>query len=74
MLKIDNISVCLKENNKEINHNELECDFVSTRIVELLNKDKFELTKKCHEALASLAGIKNNIYDSIYDNSTRIDY
>ena len=28
-----------KENKNEINHNELECDFVSTRIVELLNKD-----------------------------------
>ena len=31
-----------KENN--INHNERECDFVSTRIVELLNEDKFELS------------------------------
>ncbi len=33
-----------KENKNEINHNELECDFVSTRIVELLNKDKFNLS------------------------------
>ncbi len=33
-----------KENNNEINHNELECDFVSARIVELLNEDKFELS------------------------------
>jgi len=33
-----------KENKNEINHNELECDFVSTRIVELLNEDKFELS------------------------------
>ncbi len=33
-----------KENKDEINHNELECDFVSVRIVELLNEDKFELT------------------------------
>lgn len=32
-----------KENKKGINHNELECDFVSTRIVELLNKDNFNL-------------------------------
>ena len=31
-----------KQNN--INHNELECDFVSTRIVELLQKDNFELS------------------------------
>lgn len=32
------------ENKNEINHNELECDFVSTRIVELLQEDKFELS------------------------------
>ena len=31
-----------KQNN--INHNELECDFVSMRIVELLGKDAFELS------------------------------
>ena len=33
-----------KEKANEISHNELECDFVSTRIVELLNEDKFELS------------------------------
>ena len=33
-----------KEQKNEINHNELECDFVSTRIVELLQEDKFELS------------------------------
>lgn len=33
-----------KENKNEINHNELECDFVSARIVELLDEDKFELS------------------------------
>ena len=33
-----------KENKNEINHNELECDFVSTRIVELLYKDNFDLS------------------------------
>ena len=33
-----------KENKDEINHNELECDFVSVRIVELLNENKFELS------------------------------
>jgi fido (protein-threonine AMPylation protein) len=33
-----------KENKNEINHNELECDFVSARIVELLGDDKFELS------------------------------
>lgn len=33
-----------KEQKQDINHNELECDFVSTRIVELLNEDDFELS------------------------------
>lgn len=33
-----------KEKLQEINHNELECDFVSTRIVELLSLDNFELS------------------------------
>ena len=33
-----------KEKQKDINHNELECDFVSMRIVELLNQDNFELS------------------------------
>ena len=32
------------ENNNTVNENELECDFVSTRIVELLNIDNFELS------------------------------
>ena len=33
-----------KEKNNEVNHNELECDFVSTRIVELLQENNFELS------------------------------
>ena len=33
-----------KEKQNNINHNELECDFVSMRIVELLGKDDFELS------------------------------
>lgn len=33
-----------KDKNQEINHNELECDFVATRIVELLDIDNFELS------------------------------
>ncbi len=33
-----------KEKKNEIDHNELECDFVSTRIVELLQEDNFELS------------------------------
>ena len=33
-----------KENKNEVDYNELECDFVSTRIVELLQEDNFELS------------------------------
>ena len=33
-----------KSKQNSINHNELECDFVSMRIVELLEKDDFELS------------------------------
>ena len=33
-----------KEKQKDINHKELECDFVSMRIVELLNQDDFKLS------------------------------
>lgn len=33
-----------QEKKNNINHNELECDFVSTRIVELLEEDNFELS------------------------------
>ena len=33
-----------KEKQKDINHNELECDFVSMRIVELLDQGNFELS------------------------------
>lgn len=33
-----------KEKQKDINHNEMECDLVSTRIVELLQEDNFELS------------------------------
>lgn len=33
-----------KEKNNDVNYNELECDLVSTRIVELLQEDNFELS------------------------------
>ena len=33
-----------KEKQNDINHKELECDFVSMRIVELLDQDNFELS------------------------------
>ena len=35
---------------------------------------KNNLTKKCHEAVCNLAGIKDNIYDPIFNNSKRIHY
>ena len=47
-ITIDEVKNNLKEyydNNKsKINYKELECDFVSTRIVELLEEDNFELS------------------------------
>ena len=49
-LKIEEVEQSLreyyttKEEPKDINLNELECDFVSMRIVELLNLDNFELS------------------------------
>lgn len=33
-----------KEKNNDINYNEFECDLVSTRIIELLQEDSFELS------------------------------
>ena len=33
-----------KYKKKKLNHNELECDFVSTRIVELLRQNNFDLS------------------------------
>lgn len=33
-----------KEKQNNVNHNELECDFVSMRIIELLEQDNFELS------------------------------
>ena len=49
-LTIKEVEQCLreyyttKEHQKDINHKELECDFVSMRIVELLEQDNFELS------------------------------
>lgn len=48
-LTIKEVEQSLKEyyttkGQQDINHNELECDFVSMRIVELLNQDNFELS------------------------------
>ena len=43
-LTIKEVEYTIKKQQKDINHNELECDFVSMRIVELLNQDNFELS------------------------------
>ena len=48
-----------KQNN--INHNELECDFVSMRIVELLEKDDFKLS------VDYLKYIHKCLFQDIYD-------
>lgn len=45
-LTIEEVKEKLNEyyTENKLNYNELECDFVSTRIVELLNQNKFELS------------------------------
>ena len=50
-----------KENKDDINHNELECDFVSVRIVELLNEDKFELS------VSYLKYVHKFLFQDVYD-------
>ena len=49
-----------KENNNKVNYNELECDFVSTRIVELLSIDNFELS------VDYLKYIHNFLFQDVY--------
>lgn len=50
-----------QENNNSVNHNELECDFVSMRIVELLEKDNFELS------VDYLKYIHKYLFQDVYD-------
>lgn len=50
-----------KEQKQNINHNELECDFVSTRIVELLDKDNFELS------VDYLKYVHKYLFQDVYD-------
>lgn len=50
-----------QENNNSVNHNELECDFVSMRIVELLEKDDFELS------VDYLKYIHKYLFQDVYD-------
>ena len=50
-----------KEKQKDINHNELECDFVSMRIVELLEQDNFELS------VSYLKYIHKYLFQDVYE-------
>ena len=50
-----------KEKQKDINHNELECDFVSRRIVKLLDQDNFELS------VDYLKNIHKYLFQDIYE-------
>ena len=50
-----------KEKINDINHNELECDFVSTRIVQLLEDEKFKLS------VDFLRYIHGYLFKDIYD-------
>ena len=50
-----------KEKQNSVNHNELECDFVSMRIVELLEKDNFELS------VDYLKYIHKYLFQDVYD-------
>ena len=50
-----------KEKQNSINHNELECDFVSMRIVELLEQDNFELS------VDYLKYIHKYLFQDVYD-------
>ena len=52
-----------KSKQNSINHNELECDFVSMRIVELLEKDDFELS------VDYLKYIHKYLFQDVYDFS-----
>lgn len=49
------------EKKNEINHNELECDYVSMRIVELLNSDDFELS------VNYIQKIHKHLFQDVYD-------
>ncbi len=51
----------MKEKQKDINHIELECDFVSMRIVELLNQNDFELS------IDYLKYIHRYLFQDVYD-------
>ena len=50
-----------KEKNNEVNHNEFECDLVSTRIVELLQEDSFELS------IDYLKYVHKHLFQDVYE-------
>ena len=50
-----------QENKNNVNHNELECDFVSMRIVELLEEDNFELS------VDYLKYVHKYLFQDVYD-------
>jgi len=50
-----------KKENKELNTNELECDFVSARIVEILEKENFELS------VSYLKNIHKYLFQDVYE-------
>ncbi len=50
-----------KEQKQDVDYNELECDFVSTRIVELLDKDNFELS------VDYLKYVHKYLFQDVYD-------
>jgi len=50
-----------KEQKNEVNENEMECDFVSTRIVALLQKDNFELS------VDYLKYVHKYLFQDVYD-------
>lgn len=66
-LTIDEVKQTLKqyyveqESKNNINQSELECDFVSLRIVELLEKDDFELS------VSYLKNIHKYLFQDVYD-------
>ena len=60
-----------KEKKNEVDYNELECDFVSTRIVELLQEDKFELS------VDYLKYVHKYLFQDVYkfaDNFREVDF
>ena len=57
-----------KEKINDINHNELECDLVSTRIVQLLEDEKFKLS------VDFLRYIHGYLFKDIYDITIYISH